>query len=159
MASAGKTNSLAGDTRPRRRRPRKSLAAADAVEISLLDAVSPPCARDYPARPWQVSRHLVARIAPGARAFATADGAARIVVTDPTAEDRRFAAWFSTPSSDPAQDNWPALRALAAEVLRRFPGCAWRAPAIQPENCGREIFAPLGFEREALRQVLMHWTP
>ncbi len=129
---------------------------AEMREISLAEAVAGTCARDYPARPWQVSRHLVARMAPGARAFATADSAARIVVTDPSAEDRRFAAWFT---ADAREDHWPALRGLTAEVLRRFPGQAWRAPAIWPEDFGREVFAPLGFEREALHQLFMRREP
>jgi hypothetical protein len=50
---------------------------------------------------------------------------------------------------------WPAARQGVVALLKRYPDREFFTPAVFPEKFGVEIFAPLGFAREALTQFLM----
>lgn len=118
-------------------------------EIPLHRAASGPSAVDYPELPWQVSRHAIAKVAPLARAFESAD--ARLICTQLEVEPIRILGLFSPQDGEAAAI---ALRNLLRSVMARFPGRVWWLPAIFPEHPGREIFEPLGFVQEPLNQFL-----
>jgi ribosomal protein S18 acetylase RimI-like enzyme len=118
----------------------------DVEEISVVDASQRPSAFEYPKIPWQISRHAILK-APGARAFRNA--AVCVVIGDIAVQRIRVHAFFA------AEQDWKALRGVLAAVIRQFPNREFFAPAIFPEQFGREIFAPLGFAREPLNQLLM----
>ena len=115
-------------------------------EISVIDAGQIPSESEYPNIPWQISRHAVLKVL-GARAFG--DGAACGVISDTTVQHIRVHGFLAA-----AQD-WNALRNILAAVIQQFPNREFFAPAIFPEQFGLEIFAPLGFAREPLNQLLM----
>jgi ribosomal protein S18 acetylase RimI-like enzyme len=115
-------------------------------EISPTLASQLPRATEYPAIPWQISRHAIAKL-PIARAFRVEHVCA--VIGDTNAESIRIHACFA------AETDWSALRRVVSAVLRQFPEQEFFAPAIFPEQFGKEIFEPLGFLPEPLNQLLM----
>ena len=118
-------------------------------EISLTAASQLPSALEYPSLPWQVSRHAIAKLTIG-RAYRTEN--AVVVIGDPETNPIRVHAVFSPTSN--AMD-WPAARQSVVALLKRYPDREFFTPAVFPEKFGVEIFAPLGFAREALTQFLM----
>jgi len=115
-------------------------------EISVIDASQIPSEFEYPNIPWQISRHAVLKVL-GARAFG--DGAACGVISDTAVQYIRVHGFLA------AEQDWNALRNILAAVIQQFPNREFFAPAIFPEEFGLEIFAPLGFVREPLNQLLM----
>src|SRR5690606_16159778 len=122
-------------------------------EVSLLAAAQGPMAFEYPDIPWQISRHALANLPPGARAFVSGRGAC--VVASTTLEPARL--HILDPGVDDAR-GWSDLLETVAAALRAFPHRDWSAPAVFPEAWGSRLFEPLGFRREALNQFLMR-TP
>lgn len=120
------------------------------VEIPLLDAARWPSASEFPEIPWQVSRLIIPKLAPGARAFV--HGEACLVISSPDASPVRISVLLS---GDVQRSNWLELRNAVAALTRHFPDRTWQAPVVHPEEAGRGVFAPLGFVREPLNQVLM----
>lgn len=130
-----------------RRKAGPSSGAGDALEqISTLDALCCPSLRDYPALPWQISRHAIAK---AEKTMAFRRGDACIVISESSATTLRVHGLLSP------NENWEALRVAVAGVIARYPEREFFAPAIWPEEFGREVFAPLGFAREPLSQFLM----
>ncbi len=125
-------------------------ADAGATEIPLLTAIQTPSSTDYPDLPWQVSRHSAAKAPPGARAFTSSH--ARVVFSDPEDEPIRVLAMFTDLQN---KAGWDALRRLLSAVIPLFPNRTWWTPAVFPECHGHEVFQPLGFTEEPLRQFLM----
>ena len=119
-------------------------------EIAPLTASQLPSSLEFPELPWQVSRHAVAKLARG-RAYSSSGNV--IVIDDPGGSGPIRISALS--SCAPDRVDWPALRATFLAVLRRHSDREFFAPAIFPEEFGDEIFAPLGFQREPLRQFLM----
>lgn len=115
-------------------------------EIPVIEASQMPHIFDYPNLPWQISRHAVLKV-PAAHAFRSDNTC--IVIGDPTVRPIRVHGIFQR------IENWPAARAVLSAVARGFPNHEFHAPAIFPEPFGSEIFAPLGFVRESLNQLLM----
>jgi ribosomal protein S18 acetylase RimI-like enzyme len=115
-------------------------------EISIIDASQVPSEFEYPNIPWQISRHAVLKV-PGARAFG--DGTACDVISDTTVPYIRVHGFLA------AEQNWNALRNILAAVIQQFPNREFFTPPIFPDQFGCEIFAPLGFIREPLNQLLM----
>ncbi len=122
-------------------------------EVSLLEATRWPGAREFPDQPWQVSRYVIPKLPPLARAFV--HGQACLVVAHHGHDPIRISALFSGQENDP---DWAGLRAALAALMRAYPDHSWIAPAIHQEEVGREVFEPLGFKREPLNQVLMQKT-
>jgi hypothetical protein len=58
-------------------------------------------------------------------------------------------------SSDLEGSNWPEIRRAFSALIPAYPNCEFFAPAVFPEEFGREIFAPLGSRPRLLRQFLM----
>ncbi len=126
--------------------PTESSSGLTISEISPLHALRCPTAREYPDIPWQISRHGVARVEK-TRGFDA--GIGTVVISDPDAPAIRVHGLF-TQSPD-----WNELRAMLAAVMQRFPEHEFFAPPVWPEEYGREVFASLGFAREALSQFFM----
>ncbi|HSH38352.1 MAG TPA: GNAT family N-acetyltransferase, partial [Chthoniobacterales bacterium] len=125
-------------------------ASTAGEEVPILDALRMPTAQDYPELPWQISRHAVAKAAV-ARAFRTATVC--VIVGDPEATPVRI---YAAMSIDPPRALvWRDLRSVLAGVLARFPHRDFFAPAIFPEEFGRQLYAPLGFKPEPISQFLM----
>ena len=129
-----------------RRKAEKSGGGAEIQEIPTLEALRLPMAREFPDIPWQISRHAVAK-AERTRAFRS--DKACLVIGDPEIEPLRIYGCFA-PSED-----WESIRELLRAVLNRFVDKEFFAPAIWPEDYGREVFEPLGFAREPISQFLM----
>lgn len=76
-----------------------------------------------------------------------------VVIDDPGGtETIRTSALFSLEGE---KLNWAEMRAAFSAVIRLHSDRDFFVPAIFPEEFGREIFAPLGFQQEPLRQFLM----
>jgi GNAT superfamily N-acetyltransferase len=118
-------------------------------ELGLLQASHAVSLFEYPAVPWQISRHALAKLPPGSRAFAL--GSSLVAVTNPEAEKPAIRMLHQNAS----RANWAEMRSLVIALLSRFPEARWSAPAIFPEMFGREVFEPLGFTREPLNQLHM----
>ena len=119
-------------------------------EVSTLDALRIPAARDYPEIPWQISRHAIAK-APVARAFRTETVC--VIIGDPEATPVRI---YAAIAIDPPHGLvWKELRGVLAGVIARFPNRELFAPAIFPEDFGTWLFEPLGFKQEPISQFLM----
>ena len=119
-------------------------------EIPTLQALRMPAAIDYPELPWQISRHAVAK-ALVTRAFRTATVC--VIIGDAEATPVRIHACISI--DPPHALVWRELRSVLAGVIARFPNREFFAPAIFPEEFGRQLFAPLGFRPEPISQFLM----
>ncbi|MBS0659048.1 MAG: GNAT family N-acetyltransferase [Verrucomicrobia bacterium] len=119
-------------------------------EIPLLEALRWPHFQEYPNVAWPACRHLLGKTAPGVRAFVQGDVC--IVLTAPDVSPVRVVLLLSGHAE---HANWPQLRAALAALTRRFPERSWTVPPVLPDDLGREVFAPLGFEPEPLNQVLM----
>jgi len=117
-------------------------------EIPILHALEISDAHRYPAIPWQISRHAVAKVWP-ARAFRIGD--ACFVISDPETAPIRVHGFFST------SNGWEDKRRAMRGLLARFPDREVFAPAIFPGEFGDEIFEPLGFARDPLTQFLMQY--
>ena len=115
-------------------------------ESSILAVSQIRNALDYPELPWQISRHAIVKL-PLAQAFR--DENACTVIGDPAAATIRLHGFFAE------SFDWSQLRTLTAAILSRYGDKEFFAPAIFPEQFGREIFEPLGFIREPLNQFLM----
>lgn len=102
-----------------------------------------PAAEDFPAIPWQVSRHIITKLA-DARAYQI--NQACMVINNPKTPPVRIHAF---------RGDKAAFKDLLAAVLTRFSGTEFFAPAIFPELLGKDVFEPLGFVREPLNQLLM----
>ena len=124
--------------------------AGGGEEISILQALQIPAAIDYPELPWQISRHSIAKIA-ATRAFRTETVC--LVIGDPEARPVRIHACISV--DPPHALVWRDLRRLLAGVIARYPNREFFAPAIFPEEFGRQLFDPLGFSAEPISQFLM----
>lgn len=89
-------------------------------------------------------------------ARALSSGGATVVIDDPAAEPGtapiRTHALFS---SDPESVNWPKMRTAFSALIQAHPDREFFAPAVFPEEFGRNVFAPLGFRPDPLRQFLM----
>lgn len=133
---------------------REGLTSDPIEERPLLEASQPLGSLDYPDLPWQMSRHAAARLAPGARVFGTRE--VRVVIANPEAELVRFSGLLPAPVEPTVAGR---LRSAVAEVILRYPGRRWHAPAFFPEFYGPAVFEPLGFEREPLNQFLMSRRP
>jgi GNAT superfamily N-acetyltransferase len=121
--------------------------ATELHEIFLTEALGVAAPLDYPELPWQISRHAVAKVG-SARAFRAGD--AIIIIGTPNASPVRI---YAFPRCDGT--NWESFRSLTTAVLARFPNHEFFAPAVYPEQFGSEIFEPLKFRKEPLRQFLM----
>ncbi len=108
-------------------------------EIPLLVASQRSDAPEYPALPWQISRHAVAKFT-SARAFALSHALA--VISDPAA-------------SGPIRVQTVSSTEILGALLARYPEREFIARPLFPEELGEKIFAPLGFTRESLTQKLM----
>lgn len=115
-------------------------------EISIMAACHMASAFEYPNTPWQISRHLLSKLS-CAHAYRSDNFC--MVIGDTKTSPIRVHAIFG-----PEKD-WPELRSLCAAVLRKFSDLEFFAPPIFPEQFGSEIFAPLGFAREPLNQLLL----
>lgn len=130
-----------------RRQAAPGSGAVDEVEeVSILGALRSPLLRDYPALPWQISRHAIAK---AEKTTAFRQGDACIVIAEAGPATLRVHGLLS------AAENWHGLRVALTGVIARFPDREFVASAIWPEEFGREVFAPLGFAREPLSQFLM----
>ena len=118
-------------------------------EVSLLQAAQMPSALEYPALPWPISRHAIAK---SAAAHAFRSGNAVVQIGDTTATPIRV---HSLSCERAATMDWAALRKTLGAILHRFPRREFYTPAVFPEEFGEEVFQPLGFTREALSQFLM----
>jgi GNAT superfamily N-acetyltransferase len=116
-------------------------------EISLLRATQIPSALEYPDLPWPVSRHAIAK---SAAKFAFQSGHALIVMGDPEVSPVRVHALSCFDVMD-----WAALRETLGALLQRYPNREFFTPPVFPQQFGQEVFQPLGFAREPLRQFLM----
>lgn len=116
-------------------------------EIPILDALRMPAARDYPDLPWPITRYAAAKQF-DVRAYRAPRACVFIIDSGEVAPIRVH-------SLLSADGNWLEQRNALAGVLRLFPGREFFTPAVFPEEFGDEIFAPLGFRREALSQFLM----
>jgi len=127
--------------------------AANLKEIPLLGASQEPGALEFPELPWQISRHAVTKLI-NARAFSS--GQATAVIDNPDTQPGpapiRVHALFS---ADSERVNWPETRTVFSALIKAYPDREFFAPAVFPEEFGREIFAPLGFRPDPLRQFLM----
>ncbi len=124
--------------------------ATNPEEVSLLTVSQEPNALEFPELPWQISRHAVAKLM-NARAYSY--GRASVVIDDPDGTGPiRIHAFFSREVERP---NWAEMRAAFSAVIRADASREFFAPAVFPEAFGQEIFAPLGFQPDPLRQFLM----
>jgi GNAT superfamily N-acetyltransferase len=119
-------------------------------EIPLLQASQLPSALEFPELPWQISRHAAAKMMNG-RAYSSGRALVLIDVADRTGPIRTCGLF----SLDVAKQDWAEIRIAFSAVLRAWPDREFFASPVFPERFGREIFAPLGFEEEPLRQFLM----
>ena len=117
----------------------------DLRELNLLSVLQMNSAPAFPEIPWQISRHIVAKLS-AVRAFSL--GRIAVVVGDPAVPPVRVHAFLG-------EEDWRERKDLMSALCAEFPGCGFFAPPIFPENFGNEIFAPLGFVREPLNQFLM----
>ena len=115
-------------------------------EISAIDLSQMRSLFEYPRIPWQISRQAMAKV-PAARVFGKDE--ACVVVGDTAVQSIRVHAFFA------AQQDWNALRNILAAIIQQLANREFFAPAVFPEQFGLEIFAPLGFVREPLNQLLM----
>jgi hypothetical protein len=99
----------------------------------------------FPEIPWQISRHIVAKLS-SVRAFSL--GRVAVVVGDPKVPPMRVHAFLG-------EKDWGERKTLMGALLAEFPQIEFFAPPIFPEQFGTEIFGPLGFVREPLNQFLM----
>lgn len=118
-------------------------------EISLISATQIPSALKYPDLPWQISRHVIAKLT-AACAFRSGD--TLIVMGDPEVSPVRLHALSCSNTMD-----WPALRQTLRAILQRYPDREFFTPAVFPEQFGQEVFQPLGFARDPLSQFLMRY--
>jgi ribosomal protein S18 acetylase RimI-like enzyme len=122
-------------------------APSEFREIPVTQALGVATPLDYPELPWQMSRHAAAK-ASATRAFA-AEGVA-VVIGAQNEGPARIHAFLGCDGQ-----NWKPLRSLTSSLLAKFPGQAFFAPAIYPEQFGLEIFQPLKFQKQPLSQFLM----
>lgn len=115
-------------------------------EISIVDAIQIPGAREYPELPWQISRHAVVK---GLRPQAFRVGAACVVISDPEAPPIRLQGLWSKTNA------WDQLQAAVARVLDHFHESEFLAGAVWPEDFGVHVFEPLGFKQEPISQFLL----
>ena len=115
-------------------------------EVPVLELLRMPAANEYPAVPWQISRHAMVKLE-RARAFRTGDTG--VIISDPNVAPIRVHGLFST-STDST-----ATREVLRAVMNRFPECQFFAPAIWPAELGRDVFEPLGYARDTLSQLHM----
>jgi ribosomal protein S18 acetylase RimI-like enzyme len=98
--------------------------------------------------PWQLSAETLAQAGPPALAYRR--GAAMIALSSPAAPTVYVRALVTEPSA--------RRRGLASGLLRavmaRFPGKAWRVPAIWPQELGG-LFEKVGWQKEELAQWQM----
>ena len=111
------------------------------TEVPLTTACQWPNVPEFPAHPWQISRHALARLT-SARAFTFGDALA--VISDPAVEG-------------PLRIHAATSRSVLGALLRRYPEREFVARPFFPEKMGAEIFAPLSFAPEPLRQWLMRY--
>jgi len=126
-------------------------APVELEEISLATASQLPLPLEFPALPWQISRHAAARLTAG-RAYVSGSG---LVVFDAADGETAPARLCLLSSLGSGKIDWPAIRQVFAAVLQRHAGREFFAPAIFPEIFGEEVFVPLGFKRETISQFLM----
>jgi ribosomal protein S18 acetylase RimI-like enzyme len=124
--------------------------AAGVHETPLLEASQLPGALDFPELPWQISRHAAAKLMNG-RAYSSGRAMVLIDVAESTGPIRTCGLF----SHDIAKQDWTEIRAVFSAVLHAWLNREFFAPPIFPQRFGREIFAPLGFQEEPLRQFLM----
>lgn len=122
------------------------LNGSEPEEISIFEALRFPSSREYPEIPWQISQHAIAKAAK-ARAFRSAE--ACVVISDPEVKPIRFHSLMHS------GNDWEPLRRLLAAVLEQFIDHEFLGVPIWPEDCGAQLFEPLGFTREPLNQFLM----
>ncbi len=123
-------------------------------EISLAAASQLPSAQEFPALPWAVCRHAVAKMAAG-RAYSS--GRAVVVIGDPAvAGPLRVHALASPETGAP---DWVAMKEALAAILALHHAREFFAPPVFPEEFGTKLFAPLGFALEPLSQFLMQREP
>lgn len=115
-------------------------------EISIVDAIQIPGAREYPELPWQISRHAVVK---GLRPQAFRVGAACVVISDPEAPPIRLQGLWSKTNA------WEQLQAAVARVLDHFHESEFLAGAVWPEDFGVHVLEPLGFKQEPISQFLL----
>jgi ribosomal protein S18 acetylase RimI-like enzyme len=118
--------------------------------IPTLVAGHSASALEFPELPWQISRHAIVRLA-NPRAYSS-KGAA-VVLDDPGhGKPIRVCALISTVADTP---DWATVRNLLGSVVQHFHlDREVFAPPIFPEIFGAEIFVPLGFVQDPLRQYL-----
>ena len=121
-------------------------------EIPVDSLLNRPHAIEYPDLPWQISRHALACLPPGARTYTLEDAA--LIIGDPVSPAIPVRILAATTLESRAM-NWPALRTLAQSVIASIPGRTWTAPQLFPEPFGPSFFEPLGFQRLPLNQILM----
>lgn len=103
--------------------------------------------------PWQLEPTTISASAPPTAALRL--GEAIGVVADPTAETMILRC-LVVPAE--ARRNGAARTFLAA-LRCAFPRRLWRMPAIVPEEIGKPLLTPLGFQREELGQFQMRLIP
>jgi ribosomal protein S18 acetylase RimI-like enzyme len=127
-----------------------AIASPDAKElraVPMFEALQLSNRPDYPAIPWQISAHAAAKVV-SAHTFELDDTA--VVTSDPAAPPIRLHAFLGTDGT-----NWKSLRELIQALLGNWPEREIYAPPIFPEQFANEVFQPLNFRREELRQFLM----
>ena len=121
-----------------------------AAECPIENVALRPTRFEYPAIPWQVSRHAAARLAPQSRAFAF--GRSLAAVTSPAADPAIRMLHQLPEGSEP---DWAELRSLVESLLTLIPKRRWTVLPIIPEEMGEKVFAQLGFSRQRLNQFQM----
>lgn len=121
-----------------------------AAECPTENVALRPTWFEYPAIPWQVSRHAAARLAPHSRAFAF--GRSLAAVTNPAADPAIRMLHQLPEGSEP---DWAELRSLVESLLTLIPKRRWTVLPIIPEEMGEKVFAQLGFRRQRLNQFQM----
>ncbi len=119
-------------------------------EISIAAASQLPGAEEFPALPWAICRHAIAKMISGR---ACLSGRAAVVIGDPAVVGPIRV--HALTSLAPNELDWAAMREAFAAVLGFHRGREFFAPPVFPEEFGTKLFAPLGFAREPLRLFLM----
>ena len=123
-------------------------SAVPFCEIPILDAIGLPMMGEYPEIPWPISRFAIAKVE-GTKAYAFED--ACIAVSDPGHGKKRVHGCFGMPNE------WSKLRTLLQAIMVAHADLEFVTPPVWPEEFGRELFEPLGFEKEELSQFYMRY--
>lgn len=115
-------------------------------ELPMLDALQIPGTQNYPAIPWQISQHAMAKVA-NARAFRCRGTC--VIISEPDASSLRLCGLLS------AAGEWEEARSAVEAVAAAFSDREFVASAVWPEEFGKRLFEPTGFVREPLTQFLM----